>query len=245
MISFFYTYLYIPIYNLLVFLVDTVPGGDIGLAVVLATIIVKLILMPLSLRAAHTQRQMKLIEADLKHIREKYKDDREQQAKEMLALYRANNIKPFASIFGVLIQIPIVLTLYFVFNREALLNIDPSLLYSFIPVPETVSPLFLGLFAVAGSSLMLAILAALAQFALAHVSIPVPKPKKGEKPTATEDFGRMMALQARFVLPVIIGTVAFTSGAIALYFITSSLVGLVQEYVVRRMKHPEAQSKKG
>lgn len=243
MISFFYTYLYIPIYNLLVFLVDTVPGGDIGLAVVLATIIVKLILMPLSLRAAHTQRQMKLIEGDLKSIRDKYKDNREQQAREMLTLYRENNIRPFASILGVLIQIPIVLTLYFVFSREALLNIDPSLLYSFVPMPEVVGPLFLGIFAVAGSSLVLALLAAVAQFALARVSIPVPKPTPGEKPTATEDFGRMMALQARFVLPVIIGAVAFTSGAIALYFITSSLVGLVQEFVVRKMKHPEPKNK--
>jgi YidC/Oxa1 family membrane protein insertase len=241
MISFFYTYLYVPIYNLLVFLVDVVPGGDIGLAVVLATIIVKLVVMPLSLRAAHTQKQMKLIEKDLKAVREKHKDNRELQAKEMLALYRENNIKPFASIIGVLIQIPIVLTLYFVFARDALVNIDPSLLYSFVPFPQVISPLFLGIFEVAGNSIVLALIAAAAQFVLARLSIPVPKSEKGVKTTATEDFGRMMAIQARFVLPLIIGAVAYTSGAIALYFITSSLVGILQEYVVRRMKHPAPQ----
>lgn len=241
MLSFFHTFLYVPIYNLMVFLVDVVPGGDIGLAVVLATIIVKLIIMPLSLSAVRTQRQMKLIEKELKALREKHKNDRELQAKEMLALYRANNIRPFSSILGILIQLPIVITLYFVFSREALLNIDPALLYSFVPVPETIAPLFLGTFTVAGHSLILALLAAAAQFVHARLSIQVPAVAEGAKRTATEDFGRMMALQARFVLPVIIGFIAYTSGAIALYFITSSLVGLVQEAVVRRMKHPEAQ----
>ena len=239
MLSFFHTFLYVPIYNLMVFLVDVVPGGDIGLAVVLATVIVKLVIMPLSLSAVRTQRRMKLIEKELKEIREKYKDNREQQAKEMLALYRANDIRPFSSILGILIQLPIVITLYFVFSREALLNIDPTLLYSFIPLPETVAPLFLNTFTVAGHSLVLAVLAAAAQYLLARVSIPVPAASaSGTKSTATEDFGRIMAIQARFVLPIIIGVVAYTSGAIALYFITSSLVGLVQEFVVRRMKHP-------
>ena len=196
--------------------------------------------MQLSLSAVRTQRQMKSIEKELKEVREKYKNDREKQAKEMLALYRENGIKPFSSILGVLIQLPIVITLYFVFSREALLNIDPALLYAFVPTPEVISPLFLGIFTVTCSSLILAVLAALAQFLHAKVSIPVPaKPVAGTKATAAEDFGRMMAVQARFVLPLILGVVAYTSGAVALYFITSSLVGLLQEFVVRKMKHPQ------
>jgi YidC/Oxa1 family membrane protein insertase len=236
----FHNFLYLPIYNLLVFLVDVIPGGDVGIAVVLATVIVKLVLMPLSLRAVTTQRRMKLIEPKLKELKEKYKSDRERQAKEMLALYREHEIKPFSSILGILIQLPIVIALYFVFSREALLNIDPALLYSFVPVPTAVSPLFLGVFPVVEGSIALAVIAALAQFAHAHLSVPLTKKVEGEKRSTAEDLGHMMALQARFVLPFIIGVIGFiTSGAVAIYFITSSLVGILQEFVVRNMKHPE------
>lgn len=239
----FHDFLYVPIYNLLVFLVDVVPNGDIGLAVVLATLIIKVIIMPLSLRAVHTQRRMKLIEPQLKELKEKYKDDKPRQAQEMMALYKENNIRPFASILGIFIQLPIIFALYLVFSRGALVAVDTSLLYSFVPVPTQLSPLFLGIFTLSGASLILALVAVLAQYAHAHFSIPVPKAAPGTKPSATEDFGRMMAIQARYFLPFMIGFIAYiTSGAIALYFITSSLVGLIQEFVVRRMKHPETKA---
>lgn len=238
--SFFHNFLYLPIYNLLVFFVDVVPGGDMGVAVILATLVVKLILMPLSLRAVHTQRRMKHIEPKLKEIKEKHKADRERQAKEMLALYREHKIKPFSSILGILIQLPVVIALYLVFSRGALLNIDSALLYSFVPVPETVGPLFLSTFPLTEGSITLAIIAAAAQYLFAQLSVPITRPVAGEKRSTAEDLGHMMALQARFVLPFFIGVIALvTSGAVALYFITSSVVGILQEFVVRSMKHPE------
>jgi YidC/Oxa1 family membrane protein insertase len=238
-LAFFHNVLYVPIYNLLVFLIDVVPGGDVGLAVILATIIVKVVIMPLSLSAARTQRRMKGIESKLKEIKEKHKDSREDQAKQMMALYKEHGIRPFASLFAVIVQIPIVIALYLV-TQKALALIDPSLLYSFVSAPAQVSPLLFDRFPVAGHSLILALLAAVAQYVAAHVSIPVPKKAaEGKKTSASEDFGRMMAIQARFMLPVIIGIAAYTtSGAIALYFITASLVGIVQEFIVRRL-HPE------
>lgn len=232
----FHDFLYVPIYNLLVFLIDVVPGGDVGLAVILATIIIKVILMPLSLRAVRTQKQMKLIEPQLRELKEKYKDNKEMQAREMMALYKEHNIRPFASIFGILVQLPIIIALYLVFSRGHIFEIDPSLLYSFVPYPEVISPLFLGFFVVAGASVVLALLAGLAQAVHAHVSVPLPA--VSEKRTTAEDFGRMMAVQARYVLPLIITVIAYvTSGAVALYFITSSMVGLLQEAIVRRIKH--------
>jgi len=235
--SFFHTFLYVPIYNLLVFLVGIIPGGDIGLAVVAATLIVKLVLMPLSLSAVRTQRRMKSIEKELKELREKHKKDKEAQAREMLALYRAHGIRPFSSMLGILIQLPIVLALYFVFSRQAILNIDPSLLYGFVDVPAQVAPLFLNLFTVTGNSLPLALLAAVAQLAHARLSISVPEKSTDTTPSIGKDFGRAMAIQARFVLPLVVGGIAyFTSGAVALYFITSSIVGLLQEGIVRATK---------
>ena len=84
MADLFHTVIYLPIHNVLVFLVDVIPGGDLGLAVILVTLLIKLILMPLSLSAVKTQRMMRVIDPEMKALREKFKDDKETQAKEML-----------------------------------------------------------------------------------------------------------------------------------------------------------------
>lgn len=238
MMSFFHTVLYTPIYNLLMFLTDILPGQDIGMAVVIATLIVKVILMPLSFAALRTQRAIKAIEPEMKEIREKLKDDKENQAKEMFALYKKYGVNPFAGLLTLLIQLPIVISLYWVFNNKTLLTVDTSILYSFVPAPLAISPLFLGVFAITSASITLALIAALTQFAYGWYAIPVPERSTKKKGTDMQaDFGRSLALQMRFMLPVFIGIAAYyTSVAIALYFITSNLVGVLQEFVVRRKK---------
>ncbi len=234
MISFlFHTYLSLPIYNLLIFLVGIIPTGDVGVAVIVVTLVVKAAVLPLSLSAVRTQRSMKVIEPELKEIKEKYKDDKEKQAKETFALYKKYSINPFASFGTLLIQLPILLALYWVFRGEALPTIDVASLYHFVAIPTVISTNFLGIFSVIQKSITLAVLAAITQFLQAYFAIPTPA--KTENATMQEDFGRAMAMQARFVIPLIIGLVAYeTSGAIALYFITSNVVMLFQEFLVRR-----------
>jgi len=237
MISFFHTVLYTPIYNLLMFFTDILPGQDIGLAVIAATLVVKFLIMPLSFSALRTQRAVKAIEPEMKALREKYKDDKETQAKEMFALYKKYGVNPFASILTLLIQLPIVISLYWVFNSKTLLTVDTSLLYPFIPAPEAIAPLFLGIFAVTGASITLSVLAGLTQLAYGWYAIPVPERAKEPGKDMQADFARSLSLQMRFMLPVFIALAAYyTSVAIALYFITSNLVGVVQEFIVRRQK---------
>lgn len=233
MTAFFHTVLYVPIYNLLILLVDKLPGADIGLAVVLVTIIVRLIIMPLSFTAQKTARAMKGIEPELKVIRESLKDNKEEQAKAMMALYKQYGINPFASILTILIQLPIVVTLFWVFHNKTLLTVDPSLLYSFVSVPATISPLFLGFITITGTSIVLAVLTALTQYLLALYAIPAA-PKQAEDASMQADISRAMTLQMRYVFPIIMGFIAYASGAIAVYFITSNVFGVVQEYFVRR-----------
>lgn len=233
MTAFFHTVLYVPIYNLLILLVDKLPGGDIGLAVVLVTIIVRLIIMPLSFSAQKTTRAMKGIEPELKVIRDSLKDNKEEQAKAMIALYKTYGINPFANILTILIQLPIVVTLFWVFHNKTLLTVDPSLLYSFVSVPMTISPLFLGLITITGTSIVLAVLTALTQYLLALYAIPAA-PKQSDDKSMQADISRAMTLQMRYVFPIIMGFIAYASGAIAVYFITSNLFGIVQEYFVRR-----------
>lgn len=237
MLELFHTIFYVPIYNLLIFLVDIIPGGDAGVAVILATIFIKIVLLPLSIQATKTQKGMKEIEPQLKELREKYKEDKEKQALEMLALYKEHNIKPFSTMFIALIQIPILIYLFLVFQNESFTAINTEILYSFIPTPEVVSTLFLGSILVTSSSLILAILAAAAQFMHSYVAIKIPKAehKEGETPSFGAEFGRSMAINARYFLPLLIGYFAYVlGGALALYFITSSVFQTLQEVLVTR-----------
>lgn len=234
-----HTFFFDPIYNGLVFFIDVVPGGDVGLAIIGITVVVKLILLPLSLKAARTQRLMRILEPKLKAIKEKYKDKREEQARAMMEVYRDAGLNPFASIFLVFIQIPIIIALYLSVFRGGgvpLPDVNIDLLYSFVPTPETVNMLFLGLVDMAAKSLPLALLAGGTQFL--HAQLSIPKPEKREKdaaPNFKEDFARSMQTQMRYVMPLIIFFVAYTiSASIALYFTISNLVAIAQEYIVRR-----------
>jgi YidC/Oxa1 family membrane protein insertase len=232
--TFFHTVFYNPIYNALVALVALIPGGDVGIAVILVTVIIRLILLPFSLSAARTQRAMKALEPKMKELKEKHKDDKEKEALETLALYREAKVNPFASILTVFIQIPVLLALYWVFYYEPFSTINTARLYALTPVPHIISLEFLGFISVAGKSIVLAVLAGLTQFLQAHMALSGTMKPSGES-GMQNDFQRVMGLQLKYVFPFLIGTISYTtSGAIALYFITTNLAGSLQEWHVRR-----------
>ncbi len=232
--SFFHAAFYNPIYNALVALVAFVPGGDVGIAVIILTIGIRLVLLPFTLSAARTQRAMKELEPHLKALKEKHKDDKEKEAIETLALYKERKVNPFASILTAFIQLPVLLALYWVFRYEPFSSIDIARLYPFTPVPAHASLLFLGIISVAGKSIVLAVLAGITQFFQARAALAgTMKPSEGGTGMQA-DFQKMMGLQLKFVFPFLIGVISYTaSSAVALYFLTTNLVGIVQEYYVR------------
>jgi YidC/Oxa1 family membrane protein insertase len=234
-----HTFFFDPIYNGLVFLIDIVPHGDIGVAIIVLTIVVKVALLPVSLSAARTQRVMREIEPQLKEIKERTKDDREALARETLQVYREAGVNPFSSILLLFIQIPIVIALYLAVYRGGgipLPDINTALLYSFIPTPTTVTMLFLGIVDMAAKSLPLALLAGVTQFIQAHISFsgasaPVAK---DAAPSFKDDFARSMQMQMKYVMPIVIFFFAYTiSASVALYFAVSNILGIIQEYIVR------------
>lgn len=232
--TFFHAVFYNPIYNALVALVAIVPGSDVGIAVILLTVCIRLVLLPFSLSAARTQLAMKVLEPKIKELKEKHKGDKEKEALETLALYREERVNPFASILTVFIQIPVLLALYWVFLYEPFTTINAARLYTFTPIPHDTSLLFLGFISMTGKSLVLAVLAGASQFLQAHMALLGTM-----KPATTEgmqmDFQKVMGMQLKYVFPFLIGTISYTtSAAIALYFITTNLAGALQEWHVRR-----------
>jgi YidC/Oxa1 family membrane protein insertase len=78
--------IYRPLYNALVWIIDILPHADIGFAVIILTILVKIILFPLSKKAIKTQLMMKDIEQPLKDLREQHKDNPQELAHKTLDL---------------------------------------------------------------------------------------------------------------------------------------------------------------
>ncbi len=233
-----HTFFFDPIYNSLVFFIDMVRGGDVGLSIMFTVILVKVILLPVSLKAARTQRTMQEMEPKMAEIKLKFKDNREEQARQTLALFQAHKVNPFTSIVLLFLQIPIVIALYFAVSSGGgvpLPDINTALLYSFIPTPETVSMLFLGLMDITEKSVVLALLAGITQYIYTHLSMPKMAPHDpGKESSFKDDFNRSLQLQMRYVMPIIIVVAAYTiSAAIALYFTVSNLMSIGQEYVVR------------
>ncbi|MBU6321184.1 MAG: membrane protein insertase YidC [Patescibacteria group bacterium] len=230
--AFFHVVFYNPIYNALVALVALVPGGDVGVAVILTTILIRLILLPFSLSAARAGRAMKALEPRLKELKEKHKDDKEAEALATWALYREARVNPFAGFLTVLVQLPVLLALYWVFRYEPFTMIDSARLYTFTPVPAHASMEFIGLLSVAGKSVLLAVLAGATQFLQAHFALSNATPAASG---GQADFQKVMGTQMKYVFPVLIGVISYTtSGAVALYFITTNLAGALQEWHVRR-----------
>lgn len=233
-----HTFFFDPIYNSLVFFIDVVRGGDVGIAIICTVVLVKIVILPISLKAVRTQLVMRELEPKLAKIKEEYKDKREVQAVKTMELFKEAKVNPFSSILLLFIQIPIVIALYFsVYSGGgvALPAINTALLYSFIPNPETVNMIFLGFMDITTKSLPLALIAGATQFIHTNLSLPKQKPRDPNKePDFKEDFARSMNLQMRYVMPVLIFFVAYTiSAAIALYFTISNLTAIAQEYVVR------------
>ena len=241
MIAFFKTIIYIPLYNILILLLN-ISWIDAGIATVILTLLVKLVLYPLSKKATVTQARMKEKEGELNAIKEKYKDKQEQAVKTM-EFYRVNKINPFSSILTIFIQIPIIFSLYYIFFKSGLPSINTDLLYSFVKAPESVSMIFLGLFDVSQKSVVLAFLAAITSFWQMHLaSKDANKPVSAMATAGKEDFAKMMTKQMKYTMPLIVFFISWKIASIvALYWLVSNLAGIAQDVYVR--KHLLANSK--
>ncbi|QQR82240.1 YidC/Oxa1 family membrane protein insertase [Candidatus Campbellbacteria bacterium] len=230
--GFFFTLITQPLYNGVVLLMHALPWADLGVIVIVFTIIVRFILFPLAQKALRTQMAMQEIQPAMDEVRTKFKNDSARQAQEMMQLYKTYNVNPFASIFFLFIQIPIIFGLYYMFVRTGLPQINPDFLYSFVSNPGPISTMFLGFLDVAQKSLPLAILAGIAQFFQAYF---MKAPQVGSKQGFGADFAKSMSLQMKYVLPIVIVFISYALPAsVALYWTTSNLFSIAQEKMIRR-----------
>jgi YidC/Oxa1 family membrane protein insertase len=218
--------IYRPLLNILVFFYNIIPGHDIGVVIIVVTLLIRLILAPSFHKSLKSQKAMNDLQPKLNELREKYKDDKEGQAKAMMQLYKDHKINPLASCLPLLIQLPILIGLYQVF-RIALGGQHIVGLYHFIKYPGVISPKFLKIVDLSKPNILFGVIAGLAQFWQSKLMMP--------KVAGQDATTKAMAMQTTYVLPVVSMIIALRLPAgLPLYWIVTTLFAVGQQYYIKR-----------
>ena len=232
----FNEFLYRPLLNLL-FLIYNNIWADLGVAIILLTIIIRLILLPLFYKSAKDQTIIQKITPRIKEIQKNHKDNKEKQVREIMAVYKEHKVNPLSGFLLMLIQLPILIGLFQVFWRgfgEQQLRF----LYGFVAYPGQINMAFLGIVNLAEASIFLAILNGIMQFF--QTKMMTPRPGSGQAPTkkGSPDFSSMMQKQMLYFFPLFTVFILWRMpAAIGLYWLTTTLFTILQQYIMLRKNH--------
>ncbi len=232
--SLFNEILHRPLVNALVLIYGNITFQDLGLAIIVLTVFIRLILFPLFHKATKHQKIVRELQPQVKKLQEKYKDDRAAQAKAVMDLYREKEVNPFSSMFIMLIQLPILFAIYGVF-KEGFSETAFTFLYSFVKAPAELNHTLLGLVDLNTVNWVIAILAALAQYLqikLASKSITENDDKNTQK---------MMGYMSVMGPAIMLFALSTLPAAMGLYWLTTSVFSLIQQVIVNKHLERDAQ----
>jgi YidC/Oxa1 family membrane protein insertase len=231
----FHTILYQPIFNIFVGLYAVIP--DVGVAIILLTIIIKGVLYPLTAKSIKAQKALSVVQPKLSAVKNEHKGNQQKIAEETMKIYKEHNVNPLGSCLPVLIQLPVFLALYWVL-RDGLGSQSLEHLYPFIPNPGHINPIAFGFLDLSVGktiwSLILALLAGVAQWWQTK-GMMARRPAGGTGDQKADDMANMMNKQMLYVLPVMTVIIGYQLPAgLALYwFLSTILTGLQQYYLLR------------
>jgi YidC/Oxa1 family membrane protein insertase len=217
----------IPLFNALIFLYQIIPGHDMGIAIIVLTVVLRLLLWPLAAKALHSQRTLQSLQPQINKIREQHKDNPQEMNQAVMNFYKEKEINPFSSCFPTLVQFPFLIALYLVFIA-GLNTHHLNLLYSFVPHPHSIDPTFLGLINLGkpDHSLILPILAAGLQYYQSKMLLPPPSPGDASAQTARSLTYFLPAMTFFFGLTL--------PAALPLYWVVTTLFAILQQRTVMR-----------
>ncbi|MBI4128072.1 MAG: membrane protein insertase YidC [Parcubacteria group bacterium] len=225
--GFFTEIFFRPILNLLAALYNLIPGHDLGVAIILVTLVVRFLLAPFTRRSLTTQLEMQKIQPELAGIRKQYAHDREAQARAMMEVYRTRKVSPFGSLTPLFIQLPVLIALFQVLSAD-LASIEPRFFYSFVTPPHNIDPTLGGFLALNEPSIILGVLAGVAQFFQSRMLVIANQPE-----VKADDTAAMVSRQSMYLIPLVVGiTGARFPAGISLYWTVSTLFGLVQQWLI-------------
>jgi len=223
--------LYRPLFNGLIFLYNVIPGHDFGIAIIVLTLISRVILYPLNQKAIKSQKALAELQPKIKEIQQKYKNEKEKQGQALMELYKVHKINPASGCLPFLVQFPVLIALFSVFRS----GLDPEKLnglYSFVSHPGAINNMFLGLINLAEKNYILAILAGALQFI--QTKMMTPKNPNAAK-AGSSDFSSMMNKQMLYFFPILTTFIAASLPAgLGLYWVAMTAFGIAQQYFVMK-----------
>jgi len=230
MLAIYNEILYRPLFNIMVYLQGVIPGGDLGLTIIVLTIIIRAIFSPLSFKTIKSQQALKKLAPKVEEVKVKFKNDKAAQSAAILKLYKENNVNPLAGCLPLLIQLPILIALYQVFIR-GITEESLTALYGFLSAPEIINYNFLGFLDVTIKNPVLAIIAGGFQFVQSRQSTALQADSGGNKEMAA------LSKQMLYFFPVMIIIIGWNLPAgLILYWITTTVFSVFEQMYIKRKK---------
>ncbi len=220
----FDTFLYKPLINLIIWLYNTVAFNDLGVAIILATIIVRFLLFPMYQKMIKYQAIQKKMQPELNQIQKEMKGNYEAQGIALMAVYKKYKISPFAGLYSIIlifIQMPIFVALFKIFTEGLQKDLTPYL-YNFVANPTTLNHTFLGLINLNEKSMVLTGIVALAQFIQIKISTPKPDPDSPIKMPS----GTIMGLILAGLVVLVLSNLPAAAG---IYWLVATIFSVAQQ----------------
>lgn len=230
MFSFFYNeFLWRPLFNGLIFFYTSLPVADLGLAIILLTIVIRAILAPVLWKAQVAQKDLQLIQPEIKKIQDQFKHNKEAQSKALMELYARHKVNPFSGCLLMLIQLPIMIALLHVFQDFDVSQL--TFLYPFITRPVDIKTVSFGIIDLAKGNIFLGVIAAVSQYFQTKMTTVK------QMNTSEKNFASLFQTQALYIFPLLILVWSFKlPSALTLYWTIMNGFGIVQEIVMRKAK---------
>lgn len=250
------TFIIEPAINALIFIYNLL-GGNFGLAIIIFTALVRLLTLPLTYQQMRSTMVMSEIQKSdrYKKMQEKYKNDKQKMSEAQMKLFKEVGYNPFGGCLGLLVQFPIIIGLYQAIIRSLaatpvqlfdlskhiyssipanLIPLNSNFLYMNLGQPERLPLEFL-----AGTSLE--ILQNQIPVLTILVVISTYLQTKLTTPASTDQSSAQMTQMMSLYMPLLLGYFAYSyASGLALYFVTSNLLGMVQGLVMRRIREANA-----
>jgi YidC/Oxa1 family membrane protein insertase len=228
--------LFRPIFNLLVFIYNVIPGGDFGLAILLLTVIIRFIFVPLSIKSLVSQKELSKLQPKIKELQEKYKNDKQQLGQATMALYKEHKINPFSGCLPLLIQLPILFALYralgFGFKPESL-----NALYSFVHNPGSIKEIAFGLLNLAQKAPILAVAAGALQWVQSRQAMLFQAPASKDEPVSP---AFKMNRQMLYFFPIMVIIIAWNLPAgLVLYWVAATIFSIFEQLYINKKYKPQ------
>lgn len=230
--GFLHTFVYQPLYNILVFFYAGIPFHDFGIAIIFTTILIKFVFFSLSRMQIEQQKRLQEIQPELKALQERHKDDKEAQTKAIMAFYKEKKVNPFAGCLPLIIQLVFFIAFYRVIINITTndLTVTENDLYSFISNPGQIKHLSFGFLDLVKASPYLGALAALAQFFQTKMVMPQQSTSSPKKDGEMPEIAALMGKQMLYLGPAMIFFFSFKfPAALSLYWLVSTLLTWFQQ----------------